>query len=83
MPNPTQTPATTTGTALKYRIKAELGKFSAEIQTEKRKEIIAACGCTRQTLSYYENLPAGHKSEMTFKMAREIARIVGCKPEAL
>lgn len=74
---------TETAPALKYRIKEELGKFSAEIQTAKRKEIIEAVGCTRQTLSYYENLEAGHKSEMTFRMASEIARILGCKIQNL
>jgi hypothetical protein len=67
----------------KYRITEELAKFTKEIQTEKRKEIMQATGITRQTLSLYENLPAGHKTEMKHSVAIAIAKILGFKPENL
>jgi transcriptional regulator with XRE-family HTH domain len=67
----------------KYRISAELAKFSAKGAANKRKEIMEACNIPKGTLSEWENIKANDPRIIGFDPMMKIAKILGCEPSEL
>lgn len=67
----------------KYRINEELAKFGTDARAEKRKEILAATGLNKSTLSEWANIKQDEARMIPFDSGLQIARILGCKPQEL